>query len=75
MTTAANPYPCIELPAGAAAAEEWGDVGKLDAFRIFTGPRHSVGEYFVEACGTHEIINGLALAEDRLDRLGPQGGA
>ena len=64
MTTAANPYPHVELPAGAAAGEEWGDVGKPDAFRIFTGPRHRIGEYFVEACGTQQVdgsIDGLYI--------------
>ena len=64
MTTPANPYPHVELPAGAAAGEEWGDVGKPDAFRIFTGPRHRIGEYFVEACGTQQVdgsIDGLYI--------------
>jgi hypothetical protein len=64
MTTAANPYPLIELPPGAVAGDEWGDVGKPDAFRIFTGPRHRIGEYFIEACGTQSVdgsIDGLYI--------------
>jgi hypothetical protein len=50
-----NPYPGIPLPAGAVQAEGWCDVGKPEAFRLFTGPRHYVAGYFVETFGSQQV--------------------
>jgi hypothetical protein len=57
MTTTAptNPYPNVPLPTGAVQAEDWTDVGKPEAFRLFTGPRHDVDGRFVETFGSQQV--------------------
>lgn len=62
MTTT-NPYPDVTLPAGAAHADDWADVGKPDAFRLFTGPVWDIQD----GCTHSVFVSGTQLADGTVE--------
>lgn len=64
MTTPAamNPYPNAPVPAGATNVDEWADVGKPDAFRLFKGRVWEFSEFSV-------FVQGTQLADGSIEEI------
>jgi hypothetical protein len=57
-----NPYPNAPVPAGATDVAQWDDVGKPDAFRLFTGKVWYLSAYSV-------YVQGTQLADGSLEEI------